>query len=46
LFDVLETHNLLQATRLELSIVPKTAQLIAAVSGAGGILSGGGSSGP
>jgi regulator of protease activity HflC (stomatin/prohibitin superfamily) len=45
LFDVLETQNMLQATRLELSIVPKSAQLIAAVSGGGGILSGGGSPG-
>lgn len=40
LFELLETQNLLQAARLEVSIVPKGTQLIAAVSGAGGILSG------
>jgi regulator of protease activity HflC (stomatin/prohibitin superfamily) len=42
LFELLETQNLLQASRLEVSIVPKGTQLIAAVSGAGGILAGGG----
>jgi regulator of protease activity HflC (stomatin/prohibitin superfamily) len=41
LFDLLETQNLLQASRLEVNIVPNGTQLIAAVSGAGGILSGG-----
>jgi regulator of protease activity HflC (stomatin/prohibitin superfamily) len=40
LFDLLETQNLLQAPRLEVSIVPKGTQLIASVSGAGGILAG------
>jgi len=40
LFELLETQNLLQATRLEVSIVPKGTQLIAAVSGAGGIIAG------
>src|SRR5215207_3935395 len=35
LFELLETQNLLQASRLEVSIVPKGTQLIAAVSGAG-----------
>lgn len=41
LFELLETQNLLQASRLEVNIVPKGTQLIAAVSGAGGILGGG-----
>jgi regulator of protease activity HflC (stomatin/prohibitin superfamily) len=41
LFDLLETQNLLQAGRLEVNIVPKGTQLVAAVSGAGGILAGG-----
>ena len=41
LFELLETQNLLQAGRLEVNIVPKGTQLIAAVSGAGGILAGG-----
>jgi regulator of protease activity HflC (stomatin/prohibitin superfamily) len=40
LFELLETQNLLQAGRLEVSIVPKGTQLIASVSGAGGILAG------
>lgn len=40
LFELLETQNLLQAARLEVNIVPKGTPLIAAVSGAGGILSG------
>ena len=40
LFELLETQNLLQAPRLEVSIVPKGTQLIAAVSGAGGIIAG------
>jgi regulator of protease activity HflC (stomatin/prohibitin superfamily) len=40
LFELLETQNMLQASRLEVSIVPKGTQLIAAVSGAGGILTG------
>jgi hypothetical protein len=40
LFDLLETQNLLQAGRLEVNIVPKGTQLIAAVSGAGNILAG------
>lgn len=40
LFELLETQNLLQAARLEVSIVPKGTQLIASVSGAGGILAG------
>jgi regulator of protease activity HflC (stomatin/prohibitin superfamily) len=40
LFELLETQNLLQSNRLEVSIVPKGTQLIAAVSGAGGILGG------
>jgi regulator of protease activity HflC (stomatin/prohibitin superfamily) len=38
LFEILETQNMLQAARLELCIVPRGTQLIAAVSGAGGIL--------
>jgi regulator of protease activity HflC (stomatin/prohibitin superfamily) len=41
LFELLETQNLLQASRLEVNIVPKGTQLVAAVSGAGGILAGG-----
>jgi regulator of protease activity HflC (stomatin/prohibitin superfamily) len=41
LFELLETQNLLQAGRLEVNIVPQGTQLIAAVSGAGGILTGG-----
>lgn len=41
LFELLETQNLLQSNRLEVSIVPKGTQLVAAVSGAGGILGGG-----
>jgi hypothetical protein len=41
LFELLETQNLLASPRLEVSIVPKGTQLIAAVSGAGGILAGG-----
>ncbi len=41
LFELLETQNLLQAPRLEVNIVPKGTQLIASVSGAGGILAGG-----
>jgi regulator of protease activity HflC (stomatin/prohibitin superfamily) len=41
LFELLETQNLLQSNRLEVSIVPKGTQLIAAVSGAGGILGSG-----
>jgi regulator of protease activity HflC (stomatin/prohibitin superfamily) len=40
LFELLETQNLLQASRLEVNIVPKGTQLIAAVSGAGGVLGG------
>ena len=40
LFELLETQNLLQAARLEVSIVPRGTQLIAAVSGGGGILAG------
>jgi regulator of protease activity HflC (stomatin/prohibitin superfamily) len=40
LFELLETQNLLQASRLEVSIVPKGTQLIAAVSGTGGIIGG------
>ena len=40
LFELLETQNLLQSNRLEVSIVPKGTQLIAGVTGAGGILSG------
>jgi regulator of protease activity HflC (stomatin/prohibitin superfamily) len=40
LFEILETQNLLQSARLEVSIVPKGTQLIAAVSGAGGVLAG------
>jgi regulator of protease activity HflC (stomatin/prohibitin superfamily) len=45
LFELLETQNLLQASRLEVNIVPRGTQLIAAVSGAGGILGGSSSSG-
>jgi len=41
LFELLETQNLLVSPRLEVSIVPQGTQLIAAVSGAGGILGGG-----
>ena len=41
LFELLETQNLLQSSRLEVNIVPKGTQLIASVSGAGGILAGG-----
>ena len=41
LFELLETQNLLLSPRLEVNIVPKGTQLIAAVSGAGGILAGG-----
>ena len=41
LFELLETQNLLLSPRLEMNIVPKGTQLIAAVSGAGGILGGG-----
>lgn len=40
LFELLETQNLLQSNRLEVSIVPPGTQLIAAVSGAGGIIGG------
>ncbi len=42
LFELLETQNLLQSSRLELSVVPRGTQLIAAVSGVGGVLGGGG----
>ena len=38
LFELLETQNLLQSPRIEVNIVPKGTQLIAAVSAAGGIL--------
>jgi regulator of protease activity HflC (stomatin/prohibitin superfamily) len=41
LFELLETQNLLQSNRLEVSIVPKGTQLVAAVAGAGGILAAG-----
>jgi regulator of protease activity HflC (stomatin/prohibitin superfamily) len=40
LFELLETQNLLGSARLEVSIVPKGTQLIAAVSGASGIITG------
>ena len=40
LFELLETQNLLQSPRLEVNIVPKGTQLIAAISGAGGIIAG------
>jgi hypothetical protein len=40
LFELLETQNMLQANRLEVSVIPKGAQLIASVGGAGNILSG------
>lgn len=40
LFELLETQNLLQSSRLEVSVVPRGTQLIAAVSGAGGIIAG------
>jgi regulator of protease activity HflC (stomatin/prohibitin superfamily) len=40
LFELLETQNLLQASRLEVSIMPKGTQLIASVTGAG-VFSGG-----
>jgi len=40
LFELLETQNLLQASRLEVSIVPKGTSLIAALPGAGGALGG------
>jgi len=40
LFELLETQNLLQSGRLEVSVVPQGTQLIAAVSGAGGIIGG------
>ena len=40
LFELLETQNLLQASRLEVSIVPHGTQLIAGVSGASGVLTG------
>jgi hypothetical protein len=41
LFELIEIQNMLQSSRLEVSIVPKGTQLIAAVSGAGGILGAG-----
>jgi regulator of protease activity HflC (stomatin/prohibitin superfamily) len=41
LFELLETQNLLQSNRLEVSIVPNGTQLVAAVAGAGGILGAG-----
>jgi regulator of protease activity HflC (stomatin/prohibitin superfamily) len=40
LFELLETQSLLQSSRLEVNIVPKGTQLIAAVPGAGGVIGG------
>lgn len=40
LFELLETQSLLQSSRLEVSIVPAGTQLIAAVPGAGALLTG------
>lgn len=40
LFELLETQSLLQSSRLEVNIVPKGMQLLAAVPGGGGLVSG------
>ncbi|HYQ27949.1 MAG TPA: SPFH domain-containing protein [Polyangiaceae bacterium] len=40
LFELLETQNLLQSNRLEVSVVPQGTQLIAALSGTAGIIGG------
>ncbi|MDF3064623.1 MAG: putative stomatin/prohibitin-family rane protease subunit YbbK [Polyangiaceae bacterium] len=40
LFELLETQSLLQSNRLEVSIVPKGMQLLAAMPGSGGIVGG------